>query len=328
MQALWNLEVVITLFLQALGTWLAEPMRLITSMGNETFYMLIMPALYWCVDAALGLRIGLILMFSTALNGDFKLLGRGARPYWFDARVHAFSAETSFGMPSGHAMLSASVWGMLAAQLRRRWVTWTAIIIIFLIGLSRIYLGVHFTSDVLAGWILGGLLLFVFLRLEKPVLVWLQRRSLAMVILIGVITSLTFLAINLALIATGKNWTMPELWIKNALAAMPNVPPDPFSVEGAFTTAGTLLGLIIGAAWLFRTRGFNANGSFGQLVLRYLIGVLGVLIFWYGLGKVFPRDATLLAYFLRYVRYTLVGLWVSALAPMVFIRLKLAKASK
>ncbi|MEN6409577.1 MAG: hypothetical protein ABFD44_07700 [Anaerolineaceae bacterium] len=80
MEALWNFEITITLFLQSLGTWLAEPMRWITSMGSESFYMLIMPAIYWCVDSALGLRMGLILMFSTAFNADFKLLSHGARP--------------------------------------------------------------------------------------------------------------------------------------------------------------------------------------------------------------------------------------------------------
>lgn len=328
MEALWNFEIAITLFFQSLGAWLVEPMRWITSMGSESFYMLIMPAVYWCFDSALGLRMGLILMVSTAFNADFKLLSHGARPYWFDARVQAFSTETSFGMPSGHAMLSSSTWGMIAAQVRRKWVTWIILVLIFLIGISRIYLGVHFTSDVLAGWILGGLMLLIFIKLDKPITHWLQSRSSGMIILVGFLVSLALLGIHLALAAAGSQWMMPAEWVKNALAANPDVSPNPFSVEGAFTTAGTLFGLIAGAAWLFRSSGFDTSGTIEQRGLRYLIGLVGVAVLWYGLGLVFPRDATLIAYGLRFCRYTLIGLWVSGLAPMLFIRLGLAKGSE
>jgi hypothetical protein len=59
-------------------------------------------------------------------------------------------------------------------------------------------------------------------------------------------------------------------------------------------------------------------------VARYLLGVVGVVIFWYVLGRLLPRGETLLAYSLRYLRYALVGLWVSGLAPALFIRLGLA----
>ena len=56
--------------------------------------------------------------------------------------------------------------------------------------------------------------------------------------------------------------------------------------------------------------------------------MVGVLIFWYGLGAIFPREATLLSYSLRYFRYVLVGLWISALAPLTFQRLRLLNLVK
>jgi hypothetical protein len=70
-------------------------------------------------------------------------------------------------------------------------------------------------------------------------------------------------------------------------------------------------------------------GPWRKRLSRYLIGVVGVLILWRGLGLVFDLlapDETLPAHLLRYLRYSLVGLWISALAPLLFIRLGLLSA--
>jgi hypothetical protein len=85
-----------------------------------------------------------------------------------------------------------------------------------------------------------------------------------------------------------------------------------------------LFGLASGAIWLKSRGGFETNGSIGQLILRYLLGLIGVLVLWFGLGQLFPDGEDLLSLALRYLRYALVGFWVSALAPLIFIRLRLA----
>ncbi|GIV64750.1 MAG: hypothetical protein KatS3mg046_010 [Bellilinea sp.] len=144
----------------------------ITFLGNEEFYLLIIPLLYWCVDAGLGLRIGVMLIFSNVFNSALKLAFHSPRPYWVDLDVRAFSSETSFGMPSGHAQNAASLWGLAAVKMRKTWFRWLAVLLILLIGLSRMVLGVHFPSDVLVGWGVGGLLLTAYLQLEKPVTRW------------------------------------------------------------------------------------------------------------------------------------------------------------
>ena len=88
--------------------------------------------------------------------------------------------------------------------------------------------------------------------------------------------------------------------------------------------AGTLFGLFSGLAWMNTQGGFSARGTAVQRILRYVLGLLGVAILWFGLGTIFPRGDELLPYFLRFVRYSLVGLWISAGAPWLFIRLRLA----
>jgi hypothetical protein len=71
--------------------------------------------------------------------------------------------------------------------------------------------------------------------------------------------------------------------------------------------------------------GFQASGPVEKRALRYIVGLVGIIIFWYGLGEIFPRDETFLSYVLRFIRYALVGLWVSGGAPWLFLRFNLAE---
>ena len=76
-------------------------------------------------------------------------------------------AETGYSFPSNHAVISVVFYGLAAFlfvhMVHKKWqkilISIAAIIIIFLIGLSRIILGVHYGSDVLGGWLLGGVIL-------------------------------------------------------------------------------------------------------------------------------------------------------------------------
>jgi hypothetical protein len=73
MEAILNLGVQIVLLLQSLGGWLIGPMKFFSFLGNEEFFLLVAPALFWCIDASLGLRIGLALMVSNGVNTSLKL---------------------------------------------------------------------------------------------------------------------------------------------------------------------------------------------------------------------------------------------------------------
>ncbi len=312
-------------FLQGLGDWLALPMQWFTMLGNEIFFLIAAPVLYWCVDAGLGLRLGLILMLSNSLCGIFKIILHSPRPYWYSTQVSALSAETSFGVPSGHAMNAASVWGLLAAWLKSRLAWLAAGVVIFLIGLSRLVLGVHFPGDVVAGWLLGFLLLWAYLKMELRVRSRLASLSPGARILIALAASLgLILLFGLARLSLGA-WAVPAAWIENArLATGISEPIDPLSLAGIVANAGTLFGLAAGAVALALTGGFDAGGVAWKRGARFLVGVAGVLLFWRGLGAALPEGEAALSLFLRWARYALVGFWVTGLGPWVFIRLGLA----
>lgn len=326
-EMLQELEIAWIWFVQSIGAWLATPMLLITMVGSEDFFMFVMPVLYWSFDSALGLRVAILLLVSNGLNTALKFVFHSPRPYWISSRIHAYSAESSFGFPSGHSQTAASVWGFIAACVRGRTGKILLFILIFLIGFSRIFLGVHFISDVLGGWLFGALLVWGFLKLERPLKIYLQRQPLKQLLLIALLSSIILGAVIILPAAALDGWQVPQAWEQNALAAAPDTQVTPLNLNGAFTLSGTWLGLMAGAAWLYRRQGwYNADGTPLQRILRYLVGLAGIFIFYFVLGSIFPRDPNLTSYALRFLRYTLVGLWISLLAPLVFQKMGLAAA--
>ncbi len=324
MEAIWNAGIEIILYLQNLGEWLIGPMQFFTFLGNEEFYLFVAPVVFWCIDMRLGLSLGLRLMVSGSVNSIFKYAFRQPRPFWIDERVAPYSIETSFGLPSGHSQNAVVVWGTLAAWIGRRWAWITAALIAFLIGLSRMYLGVHFPTDVLAGWAIGALLLWLFSRWEKPLFAWVRRHHRGNQVLIALGASLFLILLGFLVRLTAQGWQLPEAWGQLAAQADPaHGPINPLALSGLISNAGVFFGLAAGAVILEARGGFDAKGPLWQRVVRFILGIIGVFLIWYGLGEIFPRGEYLVAYVLRYLRYALVGLWVT-LAPLLFIRLRLA----
>jgi membrane-associated phospholipid phosphatase len=309
------------LAIQGMGDWLQTPMQFFTSLGYENFYLLILPILYWCVDSRLGLRVAFILLASIAVYDLLKLAFAGPRPYWVSTAVKPFSVETSFGIPSGHAQNAVSVWGIMAAYLRRPWAWIVAITLMFLIGFSRMYLGVHFPHDVLAGWLIGAVILTLFLSLWDSTAARVKKMNLTQQVFLAFAISLIIALIGGVLVYGLRDYQIPDEWAANALRA--GEMPDPVSMDGILTSAGTLFGLSVGAAWIMQRGGFQAEGPIWKRALRYLIGLIGVVILWMGLGAVFPRQEELVSYILRYIRYALVGFWVTGGAPWLFFRFNL-----
>ena len=313
------------LAIQGLGAWLEAPMKLFSFLGTENFFLLVLPLIYWCVDAQLGIRVGFILITSSYVNGIFKLWFAGPRPYWVSDKVIPFSAESSFGVPSGHAQNAVTNWGMLAAGSRRRWAWAVAIALMFFIGFSRWYLGVHFPHDVFLGWLLGAMLLWAFLRYWDAVAAWLAAQTVTTQVLSAFLVSLVFVVVGAASVGRLDGYVFPEAWRANALRAADEL-PAPVSMEDSLTSAGLFFGLALGLAWIKSKGGYQASGPVLKRALCFFIGVIGVLVLWRGLGLVFPHQEDVLSYTLRYVRYALVGAWVSGGAPWLFFRFKLANS--
>lgn len=108
------------------------------------------------------------LWITIAGSGVVNLLGKVAFHRQRPAGIGAY-AEASFSFPSGHATIAAAFYGFIVYFLWRQTETWknrlnvlfAGLLLIFAIGFSRLYLGVHFVSDVLGGYLLGVLWLII-----------------------------------------------------------------------------------------------------------------------------------------------------------------------
>jgi membrane-associated phospholipid phosphatase len=148
----------------------------ITSLGDPEFVVaiIILSAgwLLWRRQLAEVTILTLACLGALILNQGMKLLFTRPRPTLWPSLLH----ETSFGFPSGHALGSVVLYGLLAyfyAVYRphhAKRIYFCSALLIGSIGFSRLYLGVHYPTDIVAGYITGWLWLMTcieLLRLQK-----------------------------------------------------------------------------------------------------------------------------------------------------------------
>lgn len=323
-QAILDNGIGIVVWFQSLGGWLLWPMNFFSLFGSETVLLVLLSIFYWSVDSIMGLRIVCVVLFTGGINGILKLSFHGPRPYWYSPQVKGLAAESSFGAPSGHAQLATGMWGMAAAMTRRRWVWPLALVAILMVGLSRIYLGVHFPHDVLAGWVIGTLILWAFVRWWDPLAAWVGKKKPGQQVLLAFALSMLIIVMGMIAFGSLRGWVLPQAWLDNARGAGADVMPAPVSLDTPVASAALLFGVLGGLVWMNSRTGYRSDGSPGQRSLRVVPGLIGILIIYLGLKAIFPGGDTILGYSLRYVRYALVGLWLSGGAPWLFQKLGLS----
>lgn len=174
-------------------------MQIITALGYQEFLMVLIAFLIFGIHFKKGFLVLQLLLWTGILTFFFKGYFALPRPFHVDSTLqlleglnHGISAipfskqgaatffglppfevisyyrdlgEFSYGFPSGHTSVAVTVWGGMAILFRKKWLTYLSIAMILLIPFSRLYLGVHFIADILGGYALGGIILFLFYHL-------------------------------------------------------------------------------------------------------------------------------------------------------------------
>jgi membrane-associated phospholipid phosphatase len=319
MEPLFDFSLELSRWLQAAYPQIEAFMQFISDVGRFPFYLGVITLLYWCLNKQVGMALAYMLILSDTLNGFFKHLFRGPRPYWLDPAV-AFSTEESYGVPSGHTQTAALFYIFVAVWLRRWWMWLAGLSMVFLMVLSRIYLGVHFIHDAVAGVLLGLLVIGGYLLWQRYASASFRNRILGQRLLVAIAVPAVIAAlygISLWLIGPPDRTVA---WAEH----IPHAEREGW--EAVVANVGLLLGAGVGLILEVSRVRFRVDGPIWQRFLRYVVGIFVAILIWFGLGLVFPRDPLWLALPLRFIRYLLLGLWSAYYAPMAFVALGLARA--
>ncbi|MCS7038625.1 MAG: phosphatase PAP2 family protein [Caldilineales bacterium] len=304
------------LMLQALGPGWQRPMQVFTFLGDEQFYLLFLPLVYWCVHKGLGLDLAFLLVFSAFTNTALKSLFKAPRPFWQNPGLQRVEVG-GFGFPSGHAQLSASLFGRMARFRGRRELLIVMPLLIVLVAISRVYLGVHYPGDVVWGVAVGLVVLALYRRLGPALAARLHGLSWPAHLVLAALTTGILFGLVALMLAVPRG-TVP------GLAPLYEEAGREALKDGA-TGAGLLFGLWLGVVWEARRVRFGVAGPLGRRVLRYVLGVIGLLAIWLGLRLLFPTEPTALGLLLRVLRYAAAMFWAIGLWPWLFVRLGLGE---
>jgi len=319
MDALFQFGIHITQALQSASPALDGFMNAVSFLGRIEFYLVLIPFIYWTIDRRIGVRALLILIHADFVNMSLKLLFHQPRPYWLGG-VKQLTVEPSYGLPSTHASDSIATGGYFITRIKENWVRVLIGVVIFLIGLSRLYLAAHFPQDVLVGWLVGFAVLWAITKWDEHISNWFKSKSLSLQIGLGFVESIIMILIGLLIRILVSGTPDPASWSSFST--------DARSVSHFFTLAGALFGTITGYVLMRQFARFESTGTWNARILRYVVGIIGLLALFYGLDKLFAvitPDETVLGYILRYIRYGFATLWATFLAPWIFIKFKLAQ---
>jgi membrane-associated phospholipid phosphatase len=281
---------------------------IITDLGSNLGYLVVLSLVYWCVDKRSGRGLAYSSLLSATLNIWLKHIWNIPRPddvalegvlqkAGIKERVTPLREATLPSFPSGHAQGAAVTWGYIASLVRaragstrKRWVGYALAGLVVLIAFSRIYLGVHFPQDVIAGLGIGAAYLAVWVWAESRVAFWLATISVNWRYALAVLAPLVLL-----LVQPGEDTS----------AAM-----------------GAVMGLGVGYVLEGQTVRFDTAGTWQHKVLRGALGLGLTIATYFGLRVLFglvPAEGNLkLAW--RTLRYALVGFVGGWGVPWAFVR--------
>lgn len=238
--------------------------QLVTMMGEDVLFIFVTAVIYWCVDKELGYKLGFITLTSASINLGIKEFLKIPRPIG-QPGIRSLRVHTAGGysFPSGHTQNITTLWTLFMSNFRRGWIYAAGILSIMLVGLSRLYLGVHTPADVVGGIIIGA--------------VW--------VLFCGSLYDNASQDKRKILVITATAAALAGLYV--------------FREANYYKVAGALAGFLAGYLIEPRYIGFDVRTSLVMQVLKLTFGLSVLFLLRLILKLIFPE--LLIFFFLRYM---------------------------
>lgn len=273
----------------------------ITHLGEELVFLTLAIVVFWCVSKREGYYILITGLVGTVVNQSLKLMCRVRRPWTypgFTAVEGAIGEATGYSFPSGHTQNVVGTLGGMARWTRRLWLRITLIVLAVLVAFSRMYLGVHYPTDVLFSVIFGALLVMCL----YPIFESEERFHKCMPY---VIAASVLLALGNFLYA----------------ALTPSADVDAANLASALKNGATLLGCTAGLIPVYLLDRFvikfDTGARWYAQVIKLAVGLGVVLLIKSGLSAplvaLFGNE-----YLARAVRYFLIVMFAGSLWPLTF----------
>lgn len=297
-------ESIMLFFLNIANPTLDFLANIASAVGEQTFVIAVILYIFYNYDKKKGFGLFTSVLFAVLGMGILKALVRAPRPFQVLESIDGKRLETATGysFPSGHTTTGAAFYTALALTFKKRPVSILCAVMMALVGLSRLYLGVHWPIDVFAGLLLGVVISFTVSRYLNA-LYDDKNKRIRLSLWIG---SLSFVAgaITAILLNTG---TIDEVAFTDLMKV--------FALGG---------GGYLGFALENKKVNFTVEEKRSKQIVRYVIGLVGILLFM-GAKVIIPESLYAVGSF---VRYTLVGLWATGLYPLIGKNLRLFSGSR
>lgn len=267
------------------GPFLDSFFQTVTMLGEEYFYFVVLALVFWCIDKRFGYKLSFAFLLSSVVNGVVKSIVNAPRPVGTEG-IRSLRVETATGssFPSGHTQSITSFMVSLMKQLRRGWVYAIGSVLILLVALSRLYLGVHWPIDVAGAIVLG---------------------------------TLSVLLADFAFeYADQKRFKWLNLLLLIPVAAAAVIWQD---FADFVKSAATISGFLIGYSLETNFIRFDVKAPVWKQVVKFILGIVVVLVLKEGLKLLFPQAPVF-----DFLRYLILGLWITVGAPLVFSLFKLS----
>ena len=187
----WEPGVII--FLQSRVTpFLQKIYEGITFFGDEYAMILLIGFLYWGYKKDLGKKIAMYAITALITSVALGNIVMRRRPYFDHTEIRCLKPRSNkgdpydlaiqgFSFPSGHATNSVSTYAALGCNIRKKSIKIILFLIPIIIGISRIVLGVHYPTDILAGWVISALVILIISNIRNQYVIYLLLALLGIV---------------------------------------------------------------------------------------------------------------------------------------------------